>query len=299
MPAIGIRMGLQAQRPSSGGAPSLILDSLSAGAAYSTRKLRTAYAGAAIRVRRSSDNVEADIGFSGNALDTAALTAHVGANSGFVVTWYDQSGNARHVTQATAARQPRIVNAGTIDKLNGKPAALWDGTDDILANGSPFMYAAGAATIFLVHSLAASAAANVFFEGSSASATQRYQIRGGTAAIAIGITNDAGTIIRAVASIESNTLDSTAKVTAIRDNGSSVDGFKNGTLGLNTTYTRSGVLTLNRFSLNGADLNGTQNPGPAGLISEAIIFPASLSNTDFNAVGASQGAEYGITVNPI
>ena len=35
-----------------------------AAAAYSVRKLRNAYTGSAIRVRRSSDNTEQDIGFT-------------------------------------------------------------------------------------------------------------------------------------------------------------------------------------------------------------------------------------------
>jgi len=102
----------------------LLLDTYSgAAAAYSLRKLRTAYSGAAIRVRRSSDNVETDIGFtSSGALDETALTTFVGANSGFVTTWYDQSGNARNATQTTAANQPRIVSAGVVDKLNSRPA---------------------------------------------------------------------------------------------------------------------------------------------------------------------------------
>lgn len=99
----------------------LLLDAYpGAAAAYSVRKLRTAYTGNSIRVRRSSDNVEVDIGFIGNNLDTAALSAFCGAGNGFVTTWYDQSGNSRNVTQSTAASQPRIVNSGTIDKINNK-----------------------------------------------------------------------------------------------------------------------------------------------------------------------------------
>lgn len=94
-----------------------------AAVAYSVRLLRTAYTGNAIRVRRSSDNTEQDIGFdiSGN-LNESALTTFVGAGNGFVTTWYDQSGNGRNATQSTAANQPRIVNAGTIEKQNNKPA---------------------------------------------------------------------------------------------------------------------------------------------------------------------------------
>jgi hypothetical protein len=45
--------------------------------AYSLRKLRTAYSGNAIKVRRSSDNLEQDIGFVGNDLDTASLLTFV------------------------------------------------------------------------------------------------------------------------------------------------------------------------------------------------------------------------------
>lgn len=112
----------------------------SATAAFSLRKLRAAYAGSAIRVRRSSDNTEADIGFdsSGN-LDTAALLVHTGSNDGFVVTWYDQSGNGLDATQATTTVQPRIVNAGTVETmLGGKPALRFSGQNNNvrLANAS-------------------------------------------------------------------------------------------------------------------------------------------------------------------
>jgi hypothetical protein len=111
----------------------LLLDQYSgAEAAYSLRKLRTAYTGNAIRVRRSNDNTEQDIGFtSAGDLDTASLKTFVGANSGFVTTWYDQS-NARNATQTTAANQPRIVNAGTVERRSGDISLFYDGSNDIL-----------------------------------------------------------------------------------------------------------------------------------------------------------------------
>lgn len=101
-----------------------LLDTYSgAAAAYSLRKLRGAYSGAAARVRRSSDNTEQNIGFDLNGnLDEAALTAFVGSGNGYVTTWYDQSGNARNMVQETTTSQPRIVNSGTIDKVNNKVA---------------------------------------------------------------------------------------------------------------------------------------------------------------------------------
>jgi hypothetical protein len=113
----------------------LLLDDYpNAAAAYSLRKLDKDYTGSAIRVRRSNDNSEQDIGFTSSGdLDTASLKTFVGANSGFVTTWYDQSGNARNATQTTAANQPRIVNAGTVDRKNGEPYLDFDGSNDILS----------------------------------------------------------------------------------------------------------------------------------------------------------------------
>lgn len=94
------------------------------------RRLSSSYTGALIRIRRSNDNAEQDIGYgSNNELDTAAITSFVGSNSAYIKTKYDQTGNGRHFTQATAANQPLIVNAGTLEVRGGKPAALYDTTD--------------------------------------------------------------------------------------------------------------------------------------------------------------------------
>lgn len=90
--------------------------------AYSLRKLSSTYSGSCIRVRRSSDNTEQDIGFVSNVLDTASLLSFVGSVDGFVTTWYDQSGNVNNSTQSTASNQFRIVSSGTIETDGGKPA---------------------------------------------------------------------------------------------------------------------------------------------------------------------------------
>lgn len=98
-----------------------------AAAAYSLRKLDKAYSGSAIRVSRSSDNTETDIGFNADgSLNTTALLSFVGSSNGRIATWYDQSGNGRNATQATAGNQPLIVLAGTLYTLNGKPSVYWD-----------------------------------------------------------------------------------------------------------------------------------------------------------------------------
>ena len=121
--------------------------------AYSLRKVRTAYTGFCLRVRRTSGtSTEVNVGFNSNGTITlnspityasgtattattlgqfAAIAGYgtpdvgVTANQNiFVVTWYDQSGNGKNTTQATAARQPRLVNSTTADleKSYGKVA---------------------------------------------------------------------------------------------------------------------------------------------------------------------------------
>ena len=60
-----------------------------AAAAYSLRKLRSGYTGSAIRVRRSSDNTERDMGFYDNDLDTVALLDWVNEEYTFIQEPFD------------------------------------------------------------------------------------------------------------------------------------------------------------------------------------------------------------------
>lgn len=76
----------------------------------------------AIRIRRSSDNTETDIGFSGIELDTASILSFVGAGDGFVTRMYDQSSVPVDAWNTVAAQQPYIVQSGVLVTKNGKPA---------------------------------------------------------------------------------------------------------------------------------------------------------------------------------
>lgn len=106
----------------------LLLDTYtSVGLAYSLRKLRTAYTGNCIRVRRSSDNTTLDVGFSGDVLNTAAVTTFVGAGTGVVTIWYDQSGSGYNALMYGALLAPIIVNAGTLVTLNSKVGLSFPG----------------------------------------------------------------------------------------------------------------------------------------------------------------------------
>ena len=109
-----------------------------AAAAYSLRKLRHEYKGAAVEVRNDS-GVHLDIGFDENGdLDTAALLAHCGSGNGTVSKWYDQSGNGRDATQTNVSEQPQIVSSGSVITKNGKPSVLFDGSDDFFIINAVF-----------------------------------------------------------------------------------------------------------------------------------------------------------------
>src|SRR4051794_26918123 len=84
-------------------------------AAYSVAlKLRTAYAGAALRVRRAANNAEADVGFTAaNKVDVAALSTFCGASDCYVARLYDQSGNLRDLAQANTANQIKIYDGAS------------------------------------------------------------------------------------------------------------------------------------------------------------------------------------------
>lgn len=110
---------------------SYLLDTYSSSAivGYSLRKLSST-ATVSCRVRRSSDNVEQDIGFVGDNLDTTSLLSFIGANNGWIVKMYDQKGTGKNLTQSTASAQFQIVNVGSlITNSLGQVTALTNSLD--------------------------------------------------------------------------------------------------------------------------------------------------------------------------
>jgi len=139
-------------------APAFLLDTYTgAAAAYSVRKLRSAYVGSCMRVREDGTDTETDIGFDANGdLDTAAIGTHCGSNNGFVVTWYEQSTNGRDIEQPTAGSpslQPKIYDGTTqsvvTDGTSSIPAIYFDGSNAL--GSSSFTTVSQPLTVF--HSL--------------------------------------------------------------------------------------------------------------------------------------------------
>lgn len=95
------------------------------------RRLVDSYAGPLIRIRRASDNAEADIGFvpagGHHVLDEAAVTGFVGANNWFIRRIYDQSTEGAHLEQANATVQPLGGTSGGFTRVgsNNRAGALF------------------------------------------------------------------------------------------------------------------------------------------------------------------------------
>lgn len=132
----------------------LIIPSAAVGtpaAAYSVRLLDSSvgvptYTGACMRVRRDSDNVEADVGFDSN--DELSLTSPISNTSdaqsytdfadfvdhtgipanGYVRKWYDQSSNTNDAEQSVSTIQPQIYNGSAVitQGTNNNAAVYFD-----------------------------------------------------------------------------------------------------------------------------------------------------------------------------
>ena len=251
------------------------LDSLPAtAAAYSVRRLRTAYTGSLIRVRRSSDNAEQDIGYLGNGdLDTTALTTFCGANSCFVRSWYDQSGNTRNAIQAASTNQPRIVNAGVIEVQGSKPSQAFDGTNDRLDISFSFT----TRSILTV------------FKYNTATFSDYNGLLGGPLGDPIN-----GHIINSA-------LPGTTFITRAT-NANFFQSWRNGTPVVSDNFNPINTLIAGSF-IGSADINnstvwiGNISGGGRfwnGYISEIIIFPSALTNADRQTLENNEKAYYNI-----
>ena len=282
-------------------APPPVLDTVAtvATAAYGTRKLRAAYAGAAMRVRRSGDGAEQDIGFTpAGVLDSAALLAFVGAGSGFVSKLYDQAGQGRDAVQATAAKQPKIVDAGTVQIFPGtanRPGVLFANAAEQLlaAPGVPV----GGPDLTFIAALSTGAA------NTGANRVVGYKTTGksGGTADSLSMSVDTnGTRIRAsragnasapgVATVSANT----PHIASLASVGATIALYDNGANTLYGTVATSGA----NYAATGTIVIGGEGAGLAaetlsGCVPEVYVFTV-LSAADRQTIEAAMRLHYGV-----
>lgn len=278
----------------------LLLDRVKgASLAFSLRKLRNNYAGYAIRVRRSSDSTEQDIGFTGtNRLDIGALLAFVGAgNDGFISKWYDQSGNGFEAAQATGANQPQIVSAGAVLTQNSKPSVKFSlaGLTNLTCAGATSVNAGvPGMTATMTWTPVTGALSEVVFYTSTnggAGATRSSMSKSasdkqGTSGRKLdGDTTQSKTSGAAVAGsthVSSGVWDYTNSIISNYIDGVS-DGSGAATWGAGTTNSAGVSLAVNIGSQNGIN---TYN----GSLAELVVYPIALPVAALKQVEANQKA---------
>lgn len=262
-----------------------VLDGISnVAAAYSLRKLRSAYSGSSARVRRSSDSTEQDIGFASDGeFDSGAFSSFVGGGTGYVKTWYDQSGNGRDVAMTTTGDQPTLAS----NAVGGRHA--------LLATNSP------SATISLKGTWSLSADNRTFIAAVSPTTTSQQNAmlfdsasgnrvtliissdpgRWGIYTESPEYTNYAISAFSATAQIASFVLDSTNGA-SIRVNGSA--------LTLSTT-------TIQQEQIGSPSLfNRYSGSAPyRGYCAEFIILNGVISSTNHNTIGSNMATRYGLS----
>ena len=244
-----------------------------ASAAYSLRKLDTTYAGSAIQVRRTSDNATQNIGFVNNVLDLAALTTFLGANTGTVSIWYDQSGNGRNLINATAIEQP-IIYAGGPVTFNGAPYFKLDGVDDRLVNSGFDPTNAGVVSTFTVALAAMSTSNTAVFLQQDQTAGSRI---GQWARFSSGVSQSI-TFNTAQTAFTSNGTTVTSSVpyvyTSIR-RPANVQNYVNGTTG--GAVATTGTPIFNAAATVYIGRRATE--ALAGLMSEVVMYPLDQTTT--------------------
>lgn len=234
-----------------------VLDRISVApkAAWSlTHRLLANYAGAAYKVRRSSDSGESDIYFSGNTSDFSALAAYCSGTNGFLKTAYEQSGAARDFSQATAGRQPKIYDSSTGFNLLGRSlAASCDGTDDRLERADSCGFSGGnnALTVGLVTQFVSVSGFPYLFSIGDTVATTSFGLFQDSSAVLIGLTNNSGwpscnvsnVTSAASALVASKPSAGNAATHALRQNSAacSVNSTTNGSSNLNLSLSKTRV----------------------------------------------------------
>lgn len=271
-----------------------LLDTYSADVAFSLRKLRTAYTGYVALVRSGTANAggnlmfdsNGEISMSSNVIitgvgttsltigDTITLNEFVnagGANqSAFVRIWYNQGSAIFNLEQITSADQPRLVNAGTLETKNGKPAIYFDGTNDVLLNdGHPVCIEDGNAhSAFGVGSHTGTGYVSYLASANNTPADWALLIDNRTNKN-LGFIRNNSTVAYPVNMPSQINNSDLRLLTMLVNSSKAMAGFVNSTTGTTNTYVSP--YTLSNFAIGNISNLSARNVN--GYISEFIIMP--------------------------
>jgi hypothetical protein len=200
----------------------------------------------------------------------------------------------------TAAAQPLIMNSGTIvTTTNGTPALMFDGSDDVLFNTAPVLYATAAVTMLAVLKASTpSAVSRWWTESISSSSSNQYglmQPDSGASNLPMprplanpGISPSDATYQGTIPAFNGNVhqlsaIDTQAAMSQW------VDGVQSPAAAV--AYTRANATAKDRFAVGGVVRSGSLAP-MAMVISELVFFPSALTDANRATAQTNQKAAY-------
>jgi hypothetical protein len=214
-----------------------------------------------------------------------------GMADAYVVKWYDQSENERHAVQATPAKQPRIVSDGKIKMMNGVPSVYFSGETGMSLKTSAFAMTEVGATVNVV------AKDDGTITGIGGLFSHNY---GGYGLFYDGnkkkyIVDGAGAYDE-TSSNTSNHTESAKIITATYTKAHTNDSYIYMDGSLQENFKGTGVNVP--YSSSVAEIGGRTNVYDyrvfKGYISEVVVYPSALPDTQRQAIEASQMNYFGI-----
>lgn len=284
------------------------IGSTEASVAYSVRKLSKNYTGFAVRVRRNGGgSPEGDVAFDANGVvsassmitityggggysvgDVVQFSTYYSGRNVFVMTWYDQSGNNRNVSQSDNDKQPRIVNSGTLETSNSIATIRFINSDEtVLTANIPSSTMFGSGYI---------GTASLVIEASNSSTSSFGYSDGGSDRWQAHINESNNLYFDVGSSYNRLSYSNSASIGNLRTYAlvagtSLMEIWLSGTRVANSTPSLS-ASTTNNFYVGGIP------PFPGTWYhnndqSEIIIFPKALSATEIGIINRNQKAFYG------
>jgi len=216
----------------------------------------------------------------------------VTADNSSVARWEDQSGNGRHITQATSGDRPILKTS----LQNSENILRFDGSSQYLSRTDAFVFNAGATTIFCAIKSSALVDRRLISEGSSTSNNPVYapmqssQLDG--TKVSHFYRTDAGSTVLSNQENGGTAFNGSFNLVQISDTGSEFKFFVNKAETKSVNYTRA-TTTLNRFSI-GCLLRATPAAFIACDLGEVIIYNSSISTSNKQLVENYLYSKWGI-----
>jgi len=221
-------------------------------------------------------------------------------NGANVARWKDNSGGStRSVEQTSPAQQPILSTSA----INGRPAVVFDGTDDVLIGNAVSYGITGARSVFMVvrttgavtsGSCSSDDGQYLLDRNPSANNQPRTSIKAVSGRWVVQTRTDGGSVTGCAPASGGVFINpNSTTILGVIQTTSSISLWWNGTSAGSASF--SGINTMQPIVIgrNGAQATGPYLPGAVG---EVLVFPTALSTADRQIVERYLGWKWGVAV---